>query len=165
MFSKSSQEDPNLYTLIDSQGDIYLYECKYTLPLGFMVNNHPGFNISSGDSQTASGEVGEGGSQEQPGTESTPAMSYMYSNIRQSYPGSILHDPIEGVKIQTASSKPYYFTYKTWNEGKTWYYPAVKSTEDDDAGMSGRPIQRLNIQVFRNDGTALESGVVVMYRV
>ena len=64
MFSKSSQEDPNLYTLIDSQGDIYLYECKYTLPLGFMVNNHPGFNISSGDSQTASGEVGEGGSQE-----------------------------------------------------------------------------------------------------
>ena len=34
MFSKSSKEDPNLYTLIDSEGDIYLYECKYTLPSG-----------------------------------------------------------------------------------------------------------------------------------
>ena len=60
MFSKSSQEDPNLYTLIDSEGDIYLYECKYTLPLGFMVSNHPGFNTSSGNSQTASGENGDG---------------------------------------------------------------------------------------------------------
>ena len=123
-----------------------------------------GKNIAGLEIRAFKGELDEG-IQDLPGTESAPAMSYMYSNIWQSFPGSILHDPIEGVKIQTASSKPYYFTYKTWNEGKTWYYPAVKSTEDDYAGMSGRPIQRLNIQVFRNDGTALESGVVVMYRV
>ncbi len=123
-----------------------------------------GKNIAGLEIRAFKGELDEG-IQDLPGTESTPAMSYMYSNIWQSFPGSILHDPIEGVKIQTASGKPYYFTYKTWNEGKTWYYPAVKSTEDDYAGMSGRPIQRLNIQVFRNDGTALESGVVVMYRV
>ena len=131
------------------------------------ISNYAGIsgkNIAGLEIRAFKGELDEG-IQDLPGTESTPAMSYMYSNIWQSFPGSILHDPIEGVKIQTASSKPYYFTYKTWNEGKTWYYPAVKSTEDDYAGMSGRPIQRLNIQVFRNDGTALESGVVVMYRV
>lgn len=38
MFSRSSQEDPSLYTLIDQEGDIYLYECRYSLPLGFMVS-------------------------------------------------------------------------------------------------------------------------------
>lgn len=69
MFSKSSKEDPNLYTLIDSQGDIYLYECKFTLPLGFMVNGHPGFNMSSENSQTAFAANGEGDSQEQAGTQ------------------------------------------------------------------------------------------------
>ena len=38
MFSRSSQEDPTLYTLIDQEGDIHLYECRYSLPLGFMVS-------------------------------------------------------------------------------------------------------------------------------
>ena len=131
------------------------------------ISNYAGIsgkNIAGLEIRAFKGELDEG-IQDLPGTESTPAMSYMYSNIWQSFPGSILHDPIEGVKIQTASSKPYYFTYKTWNEGKTWYYPAVKSTEDDYAGMSGGPIQRLYILVFRNVGTALDSGVVVMYRV
>ncbi|HJA93179.1 MAG TPA: YfhO family protein [Candidatus Eisenbergiella merdipullorum] len=38
MFSRSGSEDPALYTLIDQEGDIYLYECRYSLPLGFMIN-------------------------------------------------------------------------------------------------------------------------------
>ena len=46
MFSRSSQEDPSLYTLIDQEGDIYLYECRYSLPLGFMVSGD--FPLPSG---------------------------------------------------------------------------------------------------------------------
>ena len=38
MFSRSPQEDPALYTLIDQEGEIYLYECRYSLPLGFLVS-------------------------------------------------------------------------------------------------------------------------------
>ena len=41
MFSRSGEEDPSFYTLIDQEGDIYLYESKYTLPLGFMVDVVP----------------------------------------------------------------------------------------------------------------------------
>lgn len=37
MFSQSPQEDPDLYTLIDQEGEIYLYECNYALPLGFIL--------------------------------------------------------------------------------------------------------------------------------
>ncbi len=38
MFSKSPDEDPDLYTLVDQEGDIYLYECRYSLPVGFMAD-------------------------------------------------------------------------------------------------------------------------------
>lgn len=100
-----------------------------------------------------------------PGEESAPALSYMKAGSWSSFSGSVLTDGIQGVKIQTAPGKPYYLTYKTWNSGKDYYYPEVKSTEDDYAGMAGRPIQLLNIKAFQNDGTALASGVVVMYRV
>ena len=122
-----------------------------------------GKNIAGLEIRAFQGEL-DSGIQDLPGTESTPVMSWMYNNIWQSFPGSILHDPIEGLKIQTGTDKSYYLTYKTWNEGKTWFYPEVKSTENDYAGMAGRPIQRLNIKVFRNDGTFLDAGVVVMYR-
>ena len=122
-----------------------------------------GKNIAGLEIRAFKGEL-DSGIQDLPGTESTPVMSWMYNNIWQSFPGSILHDPIEGLKIQTGTDKSYYLTYKTWNEGKTWFYPEVKSTENDYAGMAGRPIQRLNIKVFRNDGTFLDAGVVVMYR-
>ena len=43
VFSRSANEDPSLYTLIDQEGDIYLYECRYSLPLGFMISSGPGF--------------------------------------------------------------------------------------------------------------------------
>ena len=45
MFSRSADEDPSLYTLIDQEGDIYLYECRYSLPLGFLVCSD-GFSAS-----------------------------------------------------------------------------------------------------------------------
>ncbi len=38
LFSKSPDEDPDLYTLVDQEGDVYLYECRYRLPVGFLVD-------------------------------------------------------------------------------------------------------------------------------
>ena len=47
VFSRSANEDPSLYTLIDQEGDIYLYECRYSLPLGFMVSAASQFSASA----------------------------------------------------------------------------------------------------------------------
>jgi len=76
-----------------------------------------------------------------------------------------LSSRIDGIKIQTGSNKDYYLTYRTWNEGQSSYYPAVNSTENDYAGSPGKAIQRLSINVYRNNGTKLTSGIIVMYRV
>lgn len=46
-----------------------------------------------------------------------------------------------------------------------YYYPFVKSTENDYAGYPGGIVQLLNIQVYSKDDVKLTSGVVVMYRV
>lgn len=78
---------------------------------------------------------------------------------------STLSSRIDGIKIQTGSNKDYYLTYRTWNEGQSSYYPAVNSTENDYAGSPGKAIQRLSINVYRNNGTKLTSGIIVMYRV
>lgn len=72
---------------------------------------------------------------------------------------------INGIKIKTDKDKPYYLLYRTWNEGKSYYYPFVKSTENDYAGYPGGIVQLLNIQVYSKDDVKLTSGVVVMYRV
>lgn len=72
---------------------------------------------------------------------------------------------INGIKIKTDKSKPYYLLYRTWNEGKSYYYPFVKSNENDYAGYPGGTVQLLNIQVYSKDDVKLTSGVVVMYRV
>lgn len=37
LFSKTPNEDPALYELIDQEGEIYLYRCRYTLPAGFVL--------------------------------------------------------------------------------------------------------------------------------
>ncbi len=99
------------------------------------------------------------------GDEVSLSMRYMANSASNwtVFNGRVLASPIDGLEIKT-SGKDYYLLYKTWNEGKTGYYPAVKSTDDDYAGSAGKPIQRLNIKVYKNDGTQLTSGVVVMYR-
>ena len=83
----------------------------------------------------------------------------------KSFSKSTLSSRIDGIKIQTGSNKDYYLTYRTWNEGQSSYYPAVNSTENDYAGSPGKAIQRLSINVYRNNGTKLTSGIIVMYRV
>lgn len=72
---------------------------------------------------------------------------------------------INGIKIKTDKDKPYYLLYRTWNEGKSYYYPFVKSNENDYAGYPGGTVQLLNIQVYSKEDVKLTSGVVVMYRV
>lgn len=37
MFGENGEEDNSLYTLLDSSGDIYLYECAYALPFGYVA--------------------------------------------------------------------------------------------------------------------------------
>lgn len=83
----------------------------------------------------------------------------------KSFSKSTLSSRIDGIKIQTGINKDYYLTYRTWNEGQSSYYPAVNSTENDYAGSPGKAIQRLSINVYRNNGTKLTSGIIVMYRV
>lgn len=101
------------------------------------------------------------------GGESNPSLSYMVGNESnwKSFSKSTLSSKIDGIKIQTGSNKDYYLTYRTWNEGQSSYYPAVNSTENDYAGSPGKAIQRLSINVYRNNGTKLTSGIIVMYRV
>lgn len=101
------------------------------------------------------------------GGESNPSLSYMVGNESNWKPfsKSTLSSRIDGIKIQTGSNKDYYLTYRTWNEGQSSYYPAVNSTENDYAGSPGKAIQRLSINVYRNNGTKLTSEIIVMYRV
>ena len=61
VFSRSANEDPLLYTLIDQEGDIYLYECRYSLPLGFMISSGSGFSASA-QTPEASGSADASGS-------------------------------------------------------------------------------------------------------
>ena len=98
------------------------------------------------------------------GQEAPPTLSYMVDNNWTNFDKSVIPGRLDGLKIQTDASKPYYITYQTWNQGRDNYYPFVTSRENDYAGSAGKPIQRLGLYVYRNDGTKLVTGVVVMYR-
>lgn len=105
-----------------------------------------------------------------PGAESATTLQYMTDSLSNwtSFSGSVQNDHIDGIKIQTDPSKPYYLSYRSWNAGKGSYYPYVDSrgtAYNDYAGYPGKPIQLLNIYAYANDGTKLREGVVVMYRV
>lgn len=54
MFSRADNEDPNLYTLIGQQDDVYLYKCNYTLPAGFLLKN--GWSLSSSELEASSSD-------------------------------------------------------------------------------------------------------------
>jgi len=105
-----------------------------------------------------------------PGTESGASLQYMTDSLSNwtSFGGTVLADRIDGIKIRTDTDKPYYLSYRSWNAGKSNYYPYVDSrgtAYNDYAGYPGKPIQLLNIYAYANDGTKLREGVVVMYRV
>lgn len=106
-----------------------------------------------------------------PGSESNATFEYMTDSLSNwnVFSNIVTNDHIDGIKIRTDSSKPYYISYRSWNSGKSNYYPYVDSrgtAYNDYAGYPGKPIQLLNIYVYRkNDGVKIKSGVVVMYRV
>ena len=100
-----------------------------------------------------------------PGREITPTMSYLLNGGWTSFT-SKAETAMDGIKIQTDSSKDYYLNYRTMNNPNTSYYPYVSSTVNDYAGSSGKKISRISIQVLRkSDNAKIDSGVVVMYRV
>ncbi len=74
---------------------------------------------------------------------------------------------IDCIKIQTSTKKDYYLSYKTWNEGQSGYYSAVKSnisSSQEYAGVSGKRIRNISISVYNKNDENLNEGVVVMYR-
>lgn len=52
MFSRTRDEDPALYTLVDEEDGVYLYQNKYTLPAGFILDD--AWNLSSSDLEASS---------------------------------------------------------------------------------------------------------------
>jgi len=90
--------------------------------------------------------------------------SYLNNGAWKNFSGSV-QSAMDGIKIQTAPGSAYYLRYRTWNQGRTGYYPFVTSNIDDYAGWPGQPVQLLEIQAYRNDGVRLTGGLVVMYRV
>lgn len=98
--------------------------------------------------------------------ETTASLSYLSNNNWYSFDRGTTAYPIDGFKIETDPNKPYYFSYRTLNEGKTSFYPRVTSTGGDYAGYPGRRIQLLDIEAKGStSGTNLVAGVVIMYRV
>lgn len=101
------------------------------------------------------------------GVEVTPALSYMVGNENNWTTFNkkvIVNGGFDGLRIQTSPSKEYYLSYRTLNEGKSSYYQAVNSNGTDYAGLPRQKIQKLNIRAINNNGTAIKSGIVVMYR-
>lgn len=96
------------------------------------------------------------------------SFSYCRSDNWSVFDGKTLFsDYMDCIKIQTDPDKDYYLSYKTWNEGKSGYYSAVKSniaSSDEYAGVSGRRIRNLSISVYDKKGNPIKEGIVVMYR-
>ena len=124
-----------------------------------------GQNISGIEIRAFKGESNSNPIENLPGEEAAPTLSYMVNNNWTNFSNSVMANQIDGIKIQTAQDKPYFLRYQTWNSGQASYYPQVSSRVNDYAGSSGKPIQLLSINAYRDDGTKLTTGVVVMYRV
>ena len=96
-------------------------------------------------------------------------MEYLANGTWHSFNG-ILNPSItiDGLRIQSPNNGAYYLQYKTWNQGKSYAFPAVSSLDngaDDYAGMNGLPVEQFGISVYAADyGRKLTSGIVVMYR-
>lgn len=89
-----------------------------------------------------------------------------------SFTKSAIDSGITGIKLQTPQNAGYYLSYRTWNKDYGRYYPAVNSNSKGDYAGTGniegtkqREIQLLQINVMNPNGTAMKSGVVVIYRV
>ena len=52
------------------------------------------------------------------GQEAPPTLSYMVDNNWTNFDKSVIPGRLDGLKIQTDASKPYYITYRTHNQGQ-----------------------------------------------
>lgn len=157
-----SNADPQYMRSVQTQ-----FNLGGTLDTGSAYAGIVGKDISGIEIRVFEGDISASAVGNMSDSEQTPALSYMSNSMSNwnTFDKSVLASTIDGIKIQTDTNKSYYLKYKTWNEGMSAYYPAVKSTENDYAGSPGRPIQLLNITAHANDGTNLVSNVIVMYRV
>lgn len=156
-----SNADPEWMRSVQSQ-----YNLGGTLDLSASYAGIPGKNISGIEIRAFAGNTNDTPIETLPGTEAAPSLSYMYDSTSNwhSFDRSVMAAHIDGIKIQTDPNKEYYIKYQTWNSGQSSYYPEVTSTGNDYAGSAGKPIQRLGLHVYRNDGVKLTTGVVVMFR-
>ena len=155
-----SNADPQWMDSVKSQ-----YNLDGTLDYTAYYAGIDGQNISGLEIRAFVGTTNDTPIEGLTGQEAPPALSYMVDNNWTNFDKSVLPGRLDGLKIQTDGSKPYYITYRTWNQGQGGYYPFVTSRENDYAGSAGKPIQLLSLYAYRNDGTKLVTGVVVMYRV
>lgn len=155
-----SNADPEWMESVQAQ-----YNLGGTLDVNGYCAGITGKNISGLEIRVFSGSTASIPGENLPGTETKSNLQYLIGSTWKSFTGKVTASHIDGLKIQISSSKPYYLLYKTRNEGKDDYYPSISSRENDYAGSPNKPIQRLNIEVYRNDGVKLTTGVVVMYRV
>lgn len=99
------------------------------------------------------------------GMEISPTSSrYLVGNQWHSFHKKVEASRIDGIEIKTDPNKSYYLSYQTQNEGRSTFYPAVTSLENDYAGYPNKAVQTVGIRVFTNDGVKVDSGVVVMLR-
>ncbi len=152
-YMRSVQSKYNLGGNLDTSG-------AYT---GVSGKNVSGIEIRIFEDDDMDSEIGGSGSFV--GNEIAPSLSYMIGDKTKwtSFSKSVMTS-MDGLKIQTDSSKPYYIKYRTWNAGQGNFYPTVTSIQNDYAGSAGKQIQKLGIQVYSTNGTKMTSGVVVMYR-
>ena len=154
-----SNADPQWMDSVKSQ-----YNLDGTLDYTSYYAGIDGQNISGLEIRAFVGTTNDTPIEGLTGQEDPPALSYMVDNNWTNFDKSVIPGRLDGLKIQTDASKPYYITYRTHNQGQGTYYPFVTSRENDYAGSAGKPIQLLSLYAYRNDGTKLVTGVVVMYR-
>lgn len=72
--------------------------------------------------------------------EVTPQITFSYLKNRAwtNFTNSV-QSSMDGIKIQTSSSSPYYLQYRTLNQGQSGYYSYVKSNINDYAGSMESP--------------------------
>ncbi len=102
------------------------------------------------------------------GNEYKPQMEYTVDNstFNSFEVSTAIEESVSAIKITTDTDKPYYLSYCVRAQGTSGYYSTVDTTEDDYAGVIGKPIQTLKINAYaKGQITPIKEKIVVMYRV
>ena len=129
------------------------YSLGGTLDVDSVYAGNAGQNISGVEIRIFEDDSYNAGSDNFSGSEINLNLSYMSDSLSNWTPfsRSVVSSDIDGIKIQTDSSQPFYLQYKSWNEGRSSYYPVVDSrgtAYNDYAGYPGQTIQLLSISAL-----------------